>query len=191
MVRGKGTGYMSDLKKGETVDLAGPLGKPIETVSLKDNILLIGGGMGIAPLNLISRLAADSGKKVFVLAGFKDSRLLMWERDLMRMGVKYRIFSEDGSWGQAGMVCDHLLDEPKVLMDHEIFCCGPVEMLKILQEELEREDIRATAILEEKMACGIGVCNGCVVKVKKKNSIDYLRVCREGPAFDLSEVIFD
>jgi dihydroorotate dehydrogenase electron transfer subunit len=190
-VRGKGTRYMSELKKGDTVNMAGPLGKPVEPVSLKGNLLLIGGGMGIAPLNLISRIAADEGKKVSVLAGFKDSSLLMWERDLMRMGVKYRMFSEDGSWGQQGLVCDHILDEPKVLRDHDIFCCGPVEMLKVLQRELEREDIRATAILEEKMGCGIGVCNGCVVKVKKKDGIDYLRVCREGPAFELSEVIFD
>jgi dihydroorotate dehydrogenase electron transfer subunit len=190
-VRGKGTRYMSELKKGESANLAGPLGRPIEPLSLKSNILLIGGGMGIAPLNLISRIATDEGKAVSVLAGFKDSSLLMWERDLMRMGVKYRMFSEDGSWGQQGMVCDHILDEPKFLRDHEIFCCGPVEMLKVLQNELGREGIKATAILEEKMGCGIGVCNGCIIKVKKKDGIDYLRVCREGPAFELSEVIFD
>jgi len=191
LVRGKGTRYMSSLKSGDIIDFAGPLGNPVEIDPAAGNILLIGGGMGIAPLNLISKLATGSGKSVLVLAGFKDSSLLRWERDLVRMGVKYRIFTEDASWGEMGMVCDHIFDEPGVYRNHDVYCCGPEEMLKILQTELGRENISATAFFEAKMACGIGACNGCVIRIKKGTDTLYLRVCKEGPAFELSEVVFD
>jgi dihydroorotate dehydrogenase electron transfer subunit len=191
LVKGRGTAYMASLGKGDIIDFAGPLGKPIPLPESADSILLIGGGMGIAPLNLIARLAVESSKTVQVIAGFRDSALLRWERDLIRMNLKYRIFSEDGSWGQAGLVCDHIYDEPRIFRDHDVFCCGPVEMLKVLKQQLDSDNISATALLEEKMACGIGACNGCVIKVKKKDGIDFVRVCREGPAFDLSEVIFE
>ena len=63
-------------------------------------------------------------------------------------------------------------------------------MLKVLKSQLDSDNIAATVLLEEKMACGIGSCNGCVIKVRKGNDIDFVRVCREGPAFELSEVIF-
>jgi len=191
-VRGKGTRYMSGLRKGDVLDFVGPLGRPVSLQSaLKNGVLLIGGGMGIAPLNLIARLALESQKTVQVLAGFKDSTLLRWERDLVRLGVKYRIFSEDGSWGEKGMVCDHIYDEPRLFLDHDVFCCGPVDMLRSLKDQLGADETDATALLEEKMACGIGACGGCVVKVKKGKDYDYVRACREGPAFRLSEVIFD
>ena len=148
--------------------------------------------MGVAPLNLLSKLGMDAGKNVLILAGFKDSGLLRWERDLVRMGVKYRIFSEDGAWGEFGLVSDHLFDEHKVYKDHDVFCCGPGPMLKVLQKELLEKNIDATVFLEEKMACGMGACNGCVIKVKKEvGGFDYKRVCKDGPAFQLSEVIFD
>jgi len=190
-IKGRGTSYMSSLKKGDVLDYSGPLGKPAGLSLSKSNILLIGGGIGIAPLNLIAKLAHESGKTVKVMAGFKDSALLRWERDLVRLGLKYRIFSEDGSWGETGLVCDHIYDEPGIFRDHDIFCCGPVEMLKVLKKQLDGDNIEATVLLEEKMACGIGACNGCVIKIKKGNDVDYARVCREGPAFRISEVIFD
>jgi dihydroorotate dehydrogenase electron transfer subunit len=173
------------------LDFSGPLGKSVNFAEYRKNLLLIGGGMGIAPLNLLAKLGLEAGKNILVLAGFKDSSLLRWERDLVRMDVKYRIFSEDGTWGELGLITDHIFDEHKVYKSHDVFCCGPVPMLKVLQKELVTENIKAAVFLEEKMACGIGVCNGCVVKVKKDSGgTDYRRVCREGPAFELSEVVF-
>ncbi len=190
VINGRGTKYMSGLKKGDILDFVGPLGNPAGLETTRNNILLIGGGMGIAPLNLIARLALESGKTVQVMAGFKDSNLLLWERGLAKFGMKYRIFSEDGSWGETGLVCDHLYDEPKIFRDHDIFCCGPVDMLKVLKKQLDTDNIEAIALIEGKMACGIGVCNGCVIKVGRVGDNDYVRVCKEGPAFRLSEVIF-
>ena len=192
LVKGRGTRYMSTLGRGDILDFSGPLGKKLDLTASRDNLLLIGGGMGIAPLNLLSKLGLGMGKNILMLAGFADSRLLRWERGLGRMGVKYRIFSEDGTWGEKGLVLDHIFDEYRVFTSHDIFCCGPLPMLKVLQKELKGENIEATAFLEEKMACGMGACNGCVVKIKKgSDDFNYKRVCRDGPAFGLSEVIFD
>lgn len=192
LIKGRGTRYMSTLGRGDGLDFSGPLGKPVDLAGTRNNLLLIGGGMGVAPLNLLSKLGLDAGKNVLILAGFRDSSLLRWERDLVRMGVKYRIFSEDGAWGEVGLLSDHLFDEYKLFADHEVFCCGPEPMLKVLQKELVGENIDATVFLEEKMACGIGACNGCVVKIKTgSGDFDYKRVCKDGPAFKLSEVIFD
>lgn len=192
MVKGKGTRYMSSLRKGDIVDLAGPMGQGINLDSGAREVLLIGGGMGIAPLNLIARLALARSKNVFIMAGFRDSSMLRWERDLVRMEVKYRIFSEDGKWGEKGLVSEYIFEGDRFYRKHEIYVCGPVDMLKILQEKLGRYQIKATALLEEKMACGIGACMGCVIKIRdKNNNFSYKRVCREGPAFELSEVVFE
>ncbi len=191
-VKGRGTQYMSKLNKGDMLDFSGPLGKPVDLAVSGNNLLLIGGGMGVVPLNLLSKLGLDAGKNVLVMAGFRDSSLLRWERDLVRMGVKYRIFSEDGIWGEQGLVTDHLFDEYKVFADHDVFCCGPAPMLEVLQKRLTGENIDATVFLEEKMACGMGACHGCVIKVKTASGdFDYKRICKNGPAFKLSEVIFD
>ncbi|MCJ7665190.1 MAG: dihydroorotate dehydrogenase electron transfer subunit [Actinobacteria bacterium] len=192
IIKGRGTRYMSNLIRGDMLDFSGPLGKPVDLAGSRKNLLLVGGGMGIAPLNLLSKIGLGTGRNILVLAGFKDSSLLGWERDLVRMGIKYRIFSEDGTWGEKGLVCDHLFDEHRTFTEHDVFCCGPVPMLKVLQGQLGSENISATVFLEEKMACGMGACHGCVVKLKKgRNGFDYKRVCKEGPAFDLSEVVFD
>jgi dihydroorotate dehydrogenase electron transfer subunit len=192
LVKGKGTRYMSGLRKGDAVDIAGPMGCGIDLKKGDGDILLIGGGMGIAPLHLIARLALARGRNVFFMAGFKDGSLLRWERDLVRMEVKYRIFSEDGKWGEKGLVSEYIFEDDRFYRKHQIYICGPVEMLKILQEKLGKYQISATALLEEKMACGIGACMGCVVKIKDKNKgYCYKRVCREGPAFELSEVVFE
>ncbi len=192
LVKGRGTHYMSSLSRGDGLDFSGPFGKPVDLAGTRNNLFLIGGGMGVAPLNLLSKLGLEAGKNVLVLAGFKDSSLLRWERDLVRTGVKYRIFSEDGTWGELGLASDHLFDEYRLFSDHDIFCCGPEPMLKVLQKELTGENIDATVFLEERMACGMGACNGCVVKIKTDNGdFDYKKVCKDGPAFKLSEVIFD
>lgn len=193
IVRGKGTKYMTSLKKGDILDFAGPLGRGIDLEQSQKDILLVGGGIGIAPLYLISKIARQKGKKVLVIAGFRDSSLIRWERDLARWGIKYRIFTEDGSWGEKGLVADYLCNELNQFKNFEIFCCGPVDMIVRLQEIFSGLDNKVTAILEEKMGCGIGACMGCMVKIRSKKDpgFTYKKACIEGPAFDLGEVIFD
>lgn len=191
-LKGKGTGFLSTLRNGDNLDFVGPLGKGIDLDGKNKNILLVGGGIGVAPLNFIARLAQEKQKNVDLLAGFKDSGFLRWERDLVRIGPKYRIFTEDGSWGETGLATDYLKEYLPKYKNYDVFCCGPDNMLKQLQDIFKGTKQNVSALLEQVMACGIGACMGCVVKIKGgKNKFRYKRVCKDGPVFDLREVIFD
>jgi dihydroorotate dehydrogenase electron transfer subunit len=191
-VRGKGTKYLSNLEKGDNLDFVGPLGNGVDLNMAGKSILLIGGGIGIAPLHFIATEAKKLKKEVFFVAGFKDKSYIRWERDLIELNINYAFLTEDGSWGEKGLVSDYIRENIEVFKDYDIYCCGPVNMLKKMQNIYEKTDNRLTALLEEMMACGVGVCNGCVVKIKKgKRGFSYNKVCKDGPAFDLREVIFD
>ncbi len=191
-IRGRGSSFLSTLKNGDNLDFTGPLGNAIDLDGKNNKILLVGGGIGIAPLNFIARKAGENRKDVYLLAGFKDSGFLRWESDLVRTGFKYRIFTEDGSWGETGLVTDHLREHFNTYEDYDVFCCGPTGMLKQIQDIFRGTKKNISVLLEEIMACGIGACMGCVVKIKAgRNKFKYKKVCSEGPAFDLKEVIFD
>jgi dihydroorotate dehydrogenase electron transfer subunit len=191
-VKGTGTKFMSGLERGDILDFAGPMGNGINLDESKVNMLLIGGGIGIAPLNFLARLAAGDKKSVFFAAGFKDNSFQKWEKDLIELKAGYSIYTEDGSWGEKGMITDYIRENLRIFNDHDVYCCGPKDMLKDIQRIYSEESNRVVALLEEVMACGVGVCAGCAVKIKKgKNSFSYKKVCLDGPAFDLKEVIFD
>ncbi len=191
-VKGKGTRFLSRLEKGDFLDFIGPLGKDIELAGAKNNILLIGGGIGIAPLYLIAKHARGMKKNIFFVAGFKDKSYLRWEEDLIELKIDHTVFTEDGSLGNKGMVSDYIRASIKLFADYDVYCCGPKEMLKTLQNIFRKKSNKVTVLLEEKMACGVGVCNGCVVKISKgKRGFLYKKICRDGPAFNLGEVIFD
>ncbi len=191
-VRGKGTRFLSGLKKGDVLDFIGPLGNGIDLSAAKDSILLIGGGIGIAPLYLLAKEASRMKKNIFFAAGFKNKDYFMWEEDLIELKINYAIFTEDGTWGEKGLVSDYIWNNLKSFKDYDVYCCGPRDMLKALKRNYMGTGNKVTALLEEMMACGVGVCNGCVVKVKKgKRGFSYKKVCKDGPAFDLREVIFD
>jgi len=193
VVRGAGTRFMSVLERGDILDFAGPMGNGIILGRDEENILLIGGGIGIAPLNLLAEVAAGAGKKnVFFAAGFKDISFKRWEKDLLELRVRYSIFTEDGSLGERGLVTDYVRDNVKDFEEYNVYCCGPRDMLKEIQNIYSGKKNRVIALLEERMACGIGVCSGCVVKIKKgKRKTSYMKVCQDGPAFNLKEVVFD
>ena len=191
-VKGKGTKFMSGLEKGDMLDFAGPLGKGIDLGRGESNVLLIGGGIGIAPLYLIARLVSKVKKNVFFAAGFKNNSYLRWEKDLVRLKINYAVLTEDGSWGEKGLVSDYIWNNINSFKNYDIYCCGPKDMLRTLQNIYKDKSNKVSVLLEEKMACGIGVCTGCVVKIKKgKDGFSYRKVCQDGPAFNLGEVIFD
>jgi len=191
-VKGKGTRFLSYLEKGDILDFVGPLGCGIDLKETKGNILLIGGGIGIAPLYFIAKKAKMLKKNVFFAAGFKNRDCIRWEKDLIELKVNYIVLTEDGSWGEKGLVSDYIWRNIKMFKDYDVYCCGPTDMLRTLQNIYKGSNNKITALLEERMACGVGVCNGCVVKIKKgKRGFSYKKICQDGPAFDLKEVIFD
>lgn len=192
LVKGKGTKFLSGLRKGDVLDFIGPLGNYMDLSRTGRNILLIGGGMGIAPLYFTAKEAIRLKINVFFAAGFRNNSFIRLERDLIELKINYAFLTEDGSAGDKGLVSDYVWINMKTFKDYDMYCCGPRDMLKVLQKMYEKKNNIAMALLEERMACGVGVCNGCAVKVRKgKRGFLYKKICQDGPAFNLTEVIFD
>lgn len=192
IVRGKGTNFLSRLKKCDTLNFIGPLGEAFKIDEAFNNYVVVGGGIGVAPLCLIVKKLVEMGKNIFFIAGFKDNAFYMWERDLIKILRNYKIFTEDGSFGEKGIPVNYIRDNLQDFFNYKFICCGPKEMLEALQEIFKNKKISAIAVMEERMACGFGVCMGCVVKISDpKGNVEYKKVCSDGPIFNLMEVIFE
>lgn len=192
LVKGKGTRFLSCLEKGDVLDFVGPLGNGFQPAASTFKFVLVGGGIGVAPLYNIARELQENGKSVQFFAGFKDETFFMWQRDIAKTVKNFTIFTENGSFGQKGIPSDFISENISRYKGHNFVVCGPKDMLKSLQGILTGKSIRSFAIMEERMACGIGTCLGCVLKIKAQDSnFEYKKVCSDGPVFDLMEVIFD
>ena len=178
--RGAGTERLVGLEVGESVDLAGPLGSafPTEDVS---NALLVGGGIGCAPLQYLADELAAAGASVTAAFGFRDFRAA---RAAGAFSVdRLWVATEDGSVGKAGTAL-HLLAALDVAPGTTVYACGPAPMIAAVQRWTFAEGLRGYVSLEAHMACGTGSCHGCVVDTARGK----LRVCSEGPVFRLDEV---
>ena len=192
LVKGKGTAFLSKLKKGDILDFVGPLGKMFEIEKGAENYALVGGGIGVAPLCFIASDLISNDRNCLFLAGFRDSTFYAWERDLMKILRNYKLFTEDGSMGESGTPVEYLKKNLKALKKYRFVTCGPRDMLKAMQDILYGKKIKVQVIMEEKMACGVGTCMGCVTRIKKsKDRFEYKKVCSDGPIFDLMEVDLD
>lgn len=189
-IAGKGTAEFASYKPGVEVSLLGILGNgfPLEEAEGKQ-VALLGGGIGIPPLlelakGLCSRTFM-SGSDIFL--GYRDNHLFL-QNDLEKYGTVH-IATEDGSVGTAGNVLDALFGSglsPDVLM-----ACGPLPMLRAIKAFAAEQHIKAFLSLEERMACGIGACLGCVCRTKATDPhshVNNARICTEGPVFEAGEV---
>lgn len=184
-VAGAGTKEFSGYQEGDSVDVLGNLGNgfPVEEGKGKRSFL-IGGGIGIPPLvELAKRL---EGEKLAIL-GYRDSGLFLRE-DLEKYGRTY-VATEDGSVGTRGNVLNAIKENN--LEADVIFACGPMPMLRAVKEYAVEHHLKAYISLEERMACGVGACLGCVVKTKEiepHSNVHNARICTEGPVFEAEEV---
>ena len=177
-VIGRGTYYLSKLKAGDTVKVLLPLGRGSFPLDGNEHVL-IGGGIGIAGLTLLGRELKKRGKKITFVYGAKSREFLTLKDYLFENFEEVILFTEDGSEGNKGYVTDILKD---LKGGETIHACGPKPMLLAFKKFASRFKIFLS--LEAPMACGWGVCLGCVVKKGKK----YVRTCYEGPVFEASEV---
>ncbi len=186
---GKGTGEFSDYKEGESIDILGTLGNgfPLEKKK-KKKCFLMGGGIGIPPiLQLAKELQTAGSEEVNIVAGYRNSDLFLSE-DLKQYGRLF-VATEDGSAGSKGNVMNAI--EENDLKGEVIFACGPMPMLRAIKKFAEENEIEAYISLEERMACGVGACLGCVCKTVHKDEhsqVNNARICTDGPVFDAKEV---
>jgi dihydroorotate dehydrogenase electron transfer subunit len=178
--RGAGSERLAALDVGETVQLAGPLGSAFPTKGVT-NALLVGGGIGCAPLQYLADELAAAGASVTAAFGFRDFRAA---RAAGAFAIeRLWVASEDGAIGRRGTVMDVIaeLDAPA---DTVVYACGPAAMIAAVKRWTLQEGLRGYASLEAHMACGSGSCHGCVVDTTRGK----VRVCSEGPVFGLDEV---
>ena len=188
---GKGTTMMGLAGKETVFDVMGPLGKGFVLEKSFTRAIIVAGGMGIAPaFFLMDELIRDE-KKVILLWGAQTGDEIFDVDDWVRRGVEVYTATEDGSHGLCGLVTDLLgetfqrLDGVK---DAQGFVCGPKSMLRCVQDLCRGTPFGWQVSVEERMACGLGVCMGCAVKL---SSGGYRVACTDGPVFNLDEVVFD
>jgi dihydroorotate dehydrogenase electron transfer subunit len=193
-VVGEGTAILSQKSPGDTLDLLGPIGNSFSLPAKGREVILVAGGMGIAPLwFLFTRLAGRlSPENLTVLLGAKSKEELLYADRLKDTQAKLIIATDDGSAGRKGLITEVFLKEtkrkgcdPKKLA---VYSCGPHKMLKRMSQIAKSMDISCQISLETHMACGVGACWGCVVK---ENTETYKRVCVDGPVFDAREVVLE
>jgi dihydroorotate dehydrogenase electron transfer subunit len=179
--------------------LLGPLGKGFEVADTVNTVLMVAGGMGIAPLRgLIYSLLEKGIKNIRMFVGAKVASQLLFLAEFQKMDIALHCATEDGSMGYRGLVTDlfgqFLANHSFKTASHTMcFACGPRPMLAETARLSSDYRLSCQVSLESRMACGIGVCLGCVVKLKQKTHHDqdenkYGRVCLEGPVFDAGEI---
>jgi dihydroorotate dehydrogenase electron transfer subunit len=183
-VVGRGTRWLSQLKPGDTVDILGPLGNGFTIKPDLKNILIIAGGMGVAPLCFLARQAQDGGRSVTLLLGAASAANLC-PAELLPAAATCQTATEDGSAGVKGLITDCL---PQYIdKADQVFACGPLPMYRTLAKELSLQGKPVQVSLEVRMACGLGVCYGCSIKTRGGMK----KVCRDGPVFSMQEVAWE
>ena len=184
-VIGEGTEFFSKLDNTkDNIKVMGPLGNGYKILNAQKNVL-IGGGIGIPPL---LQLAKEIKGEKYVFLGVKKTPILVEE--FKNTGATVYIATDNGSEGFKGNVIE-LVKNINTKTD-TIYACGPNIMLKAVSDLAKNLNINAQLSLEEKMACGIGACVGCAIKIKKSEKLDWtnLKVCKDGPVFFSNEVIW-
>jgi dihydroorotate dehydrogenase electron transfer subunit len=194
-VVGKGTARLSAKKKGDVIDVFGPLGKGFHPDSAADEHWLVGGGIGLAPLYALARKlrAASSAARLF--AGGREGADILCADAFEALGVECHFTTEDGSVGARALVTQPLIHRIESFKSGAaIYACGPLGMLHAVAVIAARYAIPCQVSLESRMACGFGVCLGCVVQGRCHSDHatdfrpDFRRVCAEGPVFDANEI---
>ncbi len=216
-VVGEGTKILTSRQKRDSIEVLGPLGKGfttdlenLESSKAVKELLIVGGGVGTPPLLELSKdLKKTYGDKVrlTIVLGFRDDAYLV--KEFRKFGEVY-LATDSGKSGYKGNVIQLMEDQLADTLNQEqsfdyMYSCGPTPMLRGLQGFALTNGIQGEFSLEERMGCGFGGCVGCVVPIRRivteetlklrqdtmtDDDYDYMKVCKDGPVFDLTEVIF-
>ncbi len=188
---GRGTRHIASARPGEMLTLLGPLGRGFPSPDeLGAAPLLVGGGIGSAPLVFLARRLAASGNPPTTFIGASDGQRLAGEKSLAGCSRRLVLATEDGSRGEIGMVTSVIWEHLDGLEGiTSIAACGPAGLLEAVKILSDRLGVPAFGSFEERMACGVGACLGCAIPMAKPgDGKKYLRVCADGPVFALEEV---
>ncbi len=207
---GKMTGQLSETRPGDSLEVWGPLGKPFGIVRGSgsaeeiDHLVMVAGGVGQTPFYMLAQEALgkhnppDPTQKVATVShvtlcyGARTKAGMCCVEDFKQLGVDVQVATEDGSAGHHGLVTDliHPAIEAKVAKSR-IVCCGPKKMMTATAQIAKQLGVPCQISLEERMACGVGVCFSCVAKVRDgAGGWTYRRTCLDGPVFDAEDVEF-
>ena len=181
---GDGTRKLGELKKGDSLNMVLPLGNGFGMPDDNDKqkkLLLVGGGVGLAPMLMLGAELKNAGYSPIYLIGARNKAALLEMDEFKKIGAVYTT-TEDGSDGEKGFVTNHsLLQKEKF---DKIYVCGPTPMMKAVASYAKQSGTECEVSLENKMACGLGACLCCVTETKEGNKC----VCSEGPVFNINEL---
>jgi dihydroorotate dehydrogenase electron transfer subunit len=202
-VVGPATVRMTSLRPGQSIQVLGPLGKGFSVLSTMKKAILVAGGIGLPPIyHLAQIIRSDHGHiMVEVFLGIRSASELPLDLDDCgqvdwALDIPVHLTSNDGGIGIKGLITDCLQDwlrtrPPQDLDGMIIFGCGPEPMLRQLARIASNNGIACQISLERYMACGTGLCQGCVVRCRQAGGPVYRLCCQDGPVFDAAEVLFD
>ncbi|HAH86709.1 MAG TPA: dihydroorotate dehydrogenase electron transfer subunit [Armatimonadetes bacterium] len=195
-VKGRGTALLAAKRPGEYANVFGPLGRGFNLPNTCGSpILLLGGGIGSAPLYFLARRISETvgcQTSTFML-GAQNCDSMVCREEFAALGPDIRLATDDGSLGCRGFVTElfaEYLASSESSTPPLVYACGPTPMLKAVALIANKHNLPCQVSLEAKMACGVGACMSCVVRVKDGGGEKYVRCCKEGPVFDAKEVVW-
>lgn len=185
--RGKGTELLAAKVPQDTIDIIGPLGNTFPIPSVTEKLFLVAGGIGLGPILFLSSVLKESDIPAQLIFGCRKNTLIPACESFDQ--INPQICTDDGSAGFKGTVRDYLQSISQSLTSKSIiYGCGPSLMLKACDEFAQKHNLSCWISVEQIMACGIGACMGCVVKVKQAPG--FARACKEGPVFRSSDIVW-
>lgn len=188
MVVGKGTRLLSEIAKGSEISFSNPLGSSFTLVEKKRTALLAG-GIGIAPVYWLAKTLKEAGCMVDLYYGGRTRDDVVLLEELKETSSHLIVTTDDGSAGIKGFVTDPFGEN--VDSYDMVYACGPKGMLKTVSEISMGAEVPVEVSLDERMACGLGACLGCIIYVKEGDQTVQKRCCVEGPVFDGSKVVWE
>ena len=178
-VVGSGTAQMSQMERGQTLDILTGLGNGYSLAEAGDAPILLGGGVGVPPLYMLAKKLIEDGKKVSVVLGFNTADEIFYEEEFQSLGCDVTVTTVDGSRGIKGFVTNAM----ETIDYTHFYTCGPEPMLKAVW----RTSVTSGQLsFEERMGCGFGACMGCSCKTLT----GYKRICKEGPVMRKEEILW-
>jgi dihydroorotate dehydrogenase electron transfer subunit len=190
-VFGRGSALLAKLRKGDRVNLLGPLGVPFTLPQKRETAIMVAGGIGVPPLLFLAHEMIRRGydpKKIEFFYGGRTSTDIIERARIKKLGVHFKTITENGSIGEPGLVTQHVETRLTATGNDKLrlYACGPEGMLKATNELGLKYGVPGQLSIETPMPCGIGVCLGCVVPLTAGG---FARACCDGPVFDIGEVL--